>query len=83
MIISRHHFDLYQKRVIERLVVQTPFRYSAVFQEEACFLYFKEGKTQLSSATEKLHFSSSESVLLKCGAYFADFIRQAPSGICL
>jgi AraC family transcriptional regulator, exoenzyme S synthesis regulatory protein ExsA len=72
MIVSRQHFDLGNKRVIEKLIIKTPFRFEAMFQNEACFVYFKNGTTILSSPTEKLEIGSTESVLLNCSYYFAD-----------
>jgi len=79
MVVSRQHFDLGNKRVIEKLIIKTPFRFRAMFQNEACFIYFKNGRTILSSPTEKLDIGSTESVLLNCSNYFADFIQKAPS----
>ncbi len=78
MIVSRQHFDLGNKRVIEKLIIKTPFRFEATFQNEACFVYFKNGKTILSSPTERLELGSTESVLLNCSNYFADFIQKVP-----
>jgi len=78
MIVSRQYFELGNKRVIEKLIIQTPFRFGATFQNEACFVYFKNGKTILSSPTERLEIDSTESVLLNCSNYFADFIQKAP-----
>ena len=78
MIVSRQHFDLGERRIIEKLIIKTPFRFGATFQNEACFIYFKNGKTILSSPTEKLEIGPIESVLLNCSNYFADFIQKAP-----
>lgn len=78
MIVSRQHFDLGKRRIIEKLIIKTPFRFGATFQNEACFIYFKNGETILSSPTEKLELASTESVLLNCSNYFADFIQKAP-----
>lgn len=78
MIINRQHFDLGNKRVIEKFIIRTPFRLGATFQNEACFVYFKTGGTILSSPTERLAIASTESVLLDCSNYFADFIPKAP-----
>ena len=82
MILSRQHFDLNKKVVIEKLVAKAPLKQSPIFQEEACFLYFREGETVLSSATERITVFQNESVLLKCGNYFAELIQKAPNGIC-
>jgi len=78
MIVSRQHFDLGKRRIIEKLIIKTPFRFGATFQNEACFIYFKNGKAILSSPTEKLEIGPIESVLLNCSNYFADFIQKAP-----
>lgn len=82
MIISRKHFDLNKNCVIEKLLIKTPFRYGTIFQNEACFLYMKEGESILSTATETMNISVSESVLLKCGSYFADLIQRSESRKC-
>ena len=79
MIVSRQHFELGNKRVIEKLIIKTPFRFGATFQNEACFVYFKDGKTILSSPTERLAIDATESILLNCSNYFADFLQKAPS----
>ncbi|HVU98737.1 MAG TPA: AraC family transcriptional regulator [Puia sp.] len=78
MIVSQQYFELGNKRVIEKFIIQTPFRLGATFQNEACFVYFKEGKTILSSPTERLAIGATESVLLNCSNYFADFLPKAP-----
>ncbi len=82
MIIDRKHFHLNNKCVIEKLLIKTPFRYGAVFENEACFLFIKEGETLLNSSTENLHIQVSENVLLKCGSYFADLIQKSGNQNC-
>lgn len=82
MIIDRKHFDLNDKCVIEKLLIKTPFRYGAIFQNEACFLFIKDGESILNSSNENLHIYVSESVLLKCGSYFADLIQKTKNQNC-
>jgi AraC family transcriptional regulator, exoenzyme S synthesis regulatory protein ExsA len=82
MIIDRKHFDLNKQCVIEKLLIKTPFKYGAIFQNEACFLYVKNGESILKSPTEKLSIHISESVLLKCGNYFADLIQNIKKQHC-
>jgi len=82
MIIDRRHFNLSEQCVIEKLLIKTPFKYEAIFQNEACFLYVKEGESTLKSPTENINIYSSESVLLKCGNYFADLIQHSKSQYC-
>ena len=83
MIISRKHFDINKKCVIEKLVFKTPFRFGAVFSDdEACFLYLKEGESEFNSASEKLKLVDSESILLNCGNYFANLTHRIKTGTC-
>ena len=80
MILNRQHFDINDRCIIEKLIVRTPMRYTRIFPHEACFLHFKTGQLDLSSATEKTQIMASESVLLNCGNHFADFIQHSPGG---
>lgn len=82
MILERNHFSLNNKSVIERLVIKTPFKYPAVFENEACFIFVKEGESILQSPTEHIHIQVSESVLLKCGSYFARLLPQREGQNC-
>lgn len=82
MIIDRKHFDLNNKCVIEKLRITTPFRYGAIFQNEACFIFIKDGESVLNSPTENLNIYVSESVLLRCGNYFADLIQKSENQNC-
>ena len=80
MILNRQHFDIDNRCIIEKVVVRTPMRYTRIFPNEACFLHFKSGQLSLASATDKTQITASESVLLNCGNYFADFIQHSPGG---
>ena len=80
MILSRQHFDIKDRRIIEKVIVRTPMRYRRIFPNEACFLHFKSGELHLSSGADKTQITSAESVLLNCGNYFADFIHHSSSG---
>ena len=57
-------------------------RQNPVFQDQACFLYFNEGGSNLSAPTERITINESESILLKCGTYFADLFQNNASGNC-
>lgn len=80
MIIDRKQFEIAGKSLFEKLTIQSPLQYAAVFPNEACFLHFKEGQINLKSATAELKVSSSESILMKCGNYFANLIPQTSKG---
>ncbi len=81
MIKNRQHIDLNGRTVIEKLKVHPPLRQNPVFQNEACFLYFREGGSHIAAPTEKITIRENESILLKCGTYFADLF-QSDSGVC-
>lgn len=82
MIKSRQHIDLNGRTIIEKLVVLPPLLQNPVFQDEACFLYFNEGGSHISAPTEKITIKEHESILLKCGTYFAELFQNNTSGIC-
>ena len=75
MILNHQKFDFRNKCLIEKIAIKAPFRLNTVFQNEGCFIYFLEGKTKIYSATEKAPVETGESVLLKCGTYFADLLK--------
>lgn len=82
MILERKHFDIYNKCAIEKFIIKTPLKYGAVLQEEACFNYVKEGDVNYNSPTDNLFIQTSESVLLKCGNYLANFQKKTTAETC-
>lgn len=82
MIKNRHYIDLNGKTIIEKLTVLPPLHQNPVFQDEACFLYFNQGGSDIFAPTEKITVRERESILLKCGTYFADLFQNNISGIC-
>lgn len=79
MVLTYQKFDFENKCLIEKVIIQAPFRFSTSFHEEACFIYFAEGKTQINSLTGQELIQPEESVLLKCGNYFADLVKYPVS----
>lgn len=82
MIKERQHIELKGRTIIEKLKVLPPLRQNPVFQDEACFLYFSEGGSHITAPTEKVTIGENESILLKCGTYFADLFQNRSSGVC-
>ena len=82
VIIERKHFYLNNKCVIEKLLIKPPYRYTTIFQNEACFLHIRKGEGHLKSPGEILNISVSESVLLKCANYFTDFVQREGDANC-
>ena len=75
MVLAHQKFYLGDQCLIEKMVIQAPLRFATNFQNEACFIYFAEGEAKINSASEQAAISHRESVLLKCGTYFADLLR--------
>lgn len=75
MILSHQKFDFGNKCLIEKVIVQAPFRYTATFPNEACFIHFSAGNIKINSPSGQVNIEQGDSVLLKCGHYFADLIK--------
>ncbi len=48
----------------------------AVFGDSACFLYTKNGDSNVVSVNETVSMGAHESVLLRCGTYFNEYVRN-------
>ena len=48
----------------------TPFKYEAIFENNGCFIYFKDRAPRLMSSEQNVQVDSQEAVLLKCGNHF-------------
>jgi len=77
MVLSHQKFDFGNKCLIEKIYIKAPFRFSTRFQDEACFIYFSEGNTKINSPIDQIKVSAHDSVLLKCGTYFADLLKYS------
>ncbi len=75
MVLDHQKFDFRKKCLIEKVAIQAPFRFETAFQNEACYIYFLAGKTKIYSAIEEETIEAEESLLLRCGTYFADLLQ--------
>jgi AraC family transcriptional regulator, exoenzyme S synthesis regulatory protein ExsA len=80
MVLNHQKFDFGDKPLIEKVIIQAPFRYAVNFQNEACFIYFVEGAININSPYEQKRIEPEDSVLLKCGSYFSDLMKYSTSG---
>lgn len=78
MVLNHQKFDLGDKCLIEKITIRAPFRFAGNFENEACFIHFSKGKTKINSPIEQQNIESEDSVLLKCGSFFADLTRYSP-----
>lgn len=77
MILSRQGFNFQDKPLIEKIIIQPPFHYETFFQNEACFIFLSGSKSIVNAAKEKVSLESKESLLLKCGSYFIDWLKTS------
>lgn len=64
------------KRVFEKLVMTSDYKRVPKYfaEDEACFLFIKEGSFQFRTPTNLLRYSKNEAMLAKCGNYFIEDI---------
>lgn len=79
MIIERKNYELFGKKLIEKLVITAPFRIPSPMAEEACFLYVMEGEINYQLDKNYIKIPAKDAVLLKCGNYFGQMINTKSS----
>ena len=77
MITARRTFNYQGQVLIEKMIIQSPFRYEAIFQDKGCFIYFKDTGPKVFSAETNKQLQGNEAVLLKCGSHFVDLLKNA------
>lgn len=79
MIIERKIYELFGKKLIEKLVITAPFKIPSPMPEEACFLYVIEGEINYQLDRDNINIPAKDAVLLKCGNYFGQMINTKSS----
>lgn len=79
MILEQKKYDLYGKKIFEKIVVVPPFKKPNPMPNEACFLFIIEGTNISISEIEKMEVHAKESVLIKCGNYIAKMLPSVES----
>ena len=76
MILKREKFEYQNEVLIERIFIEPPFKYEVIFQNEGCFIYIKGAKTKFISSENNLKLNEDQAVLLNCGTYFVEWLKQ-------
>ena len=76
MILKREKFEYQNKTLIERVIINPPFKYETIFQNEGCFIYVKGSDTKFLSSHNNLKLSKNQAVLLNCGTYFVEWLDK-------
>ncbi|MBG6062268.1 AraC-like DNA-binding protein [Flavobacterium sp. CG_9.1] len=71
MIVERKRYELFGKKIFEKLLIQSPFKIPNPMPDEACFLYMLQGQINYDTPNQKVIIPQNDAVLLKCGSYFS------------
>ncbi len=82
MIKSHQKFDLFDKKVFEKAVIEPPFRMMAEMPNEACFYYILQGSGVVLTPTHRVTTKVNEGLVLKCGTYFNDYFATTNTPYC-
>jgi AraC family transcriptional regulator, exoenzyme S synthesis regulatory protein ExsA len=74
MILAHHQFDLFDKMIFERVILEAPFKIPNLMPNEACFLYVLEGEQRIRSAISTELIGPNDAVLMKCGIHFTEWL---------
>ena len=79
MITERKNYELFGKKLIEKLVITAPFKVPGPMPDEACFLYVIEGEIKYELNNLRINIPANDAVLLKCGNYFGQMTNSKTS----
>jgi AraC-like DNA-binding protein len=79
MIVERKRYELFGKKIFEKLIIQSPFKIPNPMPDEACFLYILEGQINYNTSNHDVIIPKNDAVLLKCGNYFSQIRSTATS----
>ena len=82
MIKHHQNFDLFEKSIFEKVILDPPFMGSSLMPDEACFIYAVRGQAMARSATDSTHFETAEGVVLKCGNYLNEWLKTSEGETC-
>lgn len=69
MIIELRTFELAHKKFAEYIKVRSPYKWQTDLRNEACFIYWLNGKNRLYSNDLQVDSGGKDALLLRCGAY--------------
>jgi len=76
-MITKQNFKYQGRVLITRAIVEAPYRMEGIFENEGCFMYFQKANVKMQSLDLKdVPIHKKEAVLLRCGAYYFDFLNN-------
>ena len=82
MFKLHRQFDLFDKKVFEKAVLDESVRMIGNFPDEACFFYLVEGNVQVYTSTERIQKEKQEGLVLQCGTYLNEFLCESAGDYC-
>lgn len=82
MIKDIRQFDLYGKQTFVKAVVEPPFRFPALMQDEACFYYVITGCSDVVTPTQRLTTMAEEGLVMQCGTYLNEYLVNSDMQYC-
>ncbi|MEM6344342.1 MAG: AraC family transcriptional regulator [Bacteroidota bacterium] len=79
MILKYEAYKLQDFHVFERVTFAPPFKPSATYEQEACFIYSISGNGISYGGLDRTEVSSTDSILMKCGS-FVNHWQRADAG---
>ncbi|SHN75381.1 transcriptional regulator, AraC family [Flavobacterium fryxellicola] len=77
MILERKRYELFGKKIFEKLLIQAPFKIPNPMPDEACFLYMLQGQINYDTPNLNVIIPQNDALLLKCGSYFGQIKSTA------
>lgn len=82
MFKLHRQFDLFDKKVFEKAVLDESVRMIGDFPDEACFFYLVEGNVKMYTPTESITKEKHEGMVLQCGTYLNEFLCASEGAYC-
>jgi len=76
-IKAQQQFELFGKKIFEKVIIKPPFKIVAEMQHQACFYYVIKGWATTATPTQKIHTKTNEGLLLQCGTYVNEYIASS------
>lgn len=74
MIQHHQSFNLFDKLLLEKVILVPPMTAPGIMPNEACFLYAVRGQSTIYSETERMPLHTEEGVVMKCGNYLNEWL---------
>ena len=78
MSVENQILELFGKPVFERAHLQTPFKKKLEMNNQACFLYVRQGCCQSFAQDVEVKAQAQEAILMKSGTYSGRFLGNEP-----